>query len=214
MGVLTDFWKRLDGRVHPDDAPYFLGARLQSDFNLEFPPPAYFGAVDSAPVVVLYNNGRYSAETRGEFIREGVYVEYIDEIHAARPCDPGVFSEYYAKNCLRSYVMQGSVCWVNAIAYRSANTRKLARHKSRAILPSHQVSLRWLRDELLPEAAAGRRLVIFHRWSLWHSRKGKEVGENVKYSSNPVGENVSVAMREQIDAFLIRIGHGPSVVHN
>jgi hypothetical protein len=63
---LRAFWQRLEGEVHPDDAPVLASNR--HSFNLDFPPPAFVGNVDTARVFILRNNGGFDAlETAREF---------------------------------------------------------------------------------------------------------------------------------------------------
>jgi len=65
--MLRQFWQRLDGPVHPDDRPV-LESYPTHTFDLRFPPPAFIGDVESAPLVVLMLNGGVAADLeRTEF---------------------------------------------------------------------------------------------------------------------------------------------------
>ncbi len=57
--MLVQFWSRLRGSVHPDDAATFAAYGTDHAYNLDFPPPAYWGDVVNAPVLILDNNGGY-----------------------------------------------------------------------------------------------------------------------------------------------------------
>jgi hypothetical protein len=48
---IRKFWLRLENSVHPDDEACFR--ENHHTFNLDFPPPAFVGHVDDAPVVFL-----------------------------------------------------------------------------------------------------------------------------------------------------------------
>ena len=53
-------WSRLEGNVHPDDLPIF--DRHPHSFRINFPPPAFIGNIDTAPIVILMANGGYNEE--------------------------------------------------------------------------------------------------------------------------------------------------------
>jgi len=80
---LRRFWARLEDSVHPDDKPIFA-EYPQHTFNLKFPPPAFVGDVDAAPIVILMSNGGYKPGiTEREFPDEASISEYR-RIFAAR----------------------------------------------------------------------------------------------------------------------------------
>ncbi len=54
---IVNYWRRLEGPLHPDDKAVF-DVHYHS-FNLNFPPPAFIGDVENAPVVLLEANGGY-----------------------------------------------------------------------------------------------------------------------------------------------------------
>src|SRR5262249_48569477 len=73
---LRRFWARLEDSVHPDDKPIFA-EYPQHTFNLKFPPPAFVGDVDAAPIVILMSNGGYKPGiTEREFPDEASISEY------------------------------------------------------------------------------------------------------------------------------------------
>lgn len=54
---IAKFWRQRSGAVHPADAEVLsTGPGL---FNLHFPPPAYVGDLERAPVVLLNVSGGY-----------------------------------------------------------------------------------------------------------------------------------------------------------
>jgi hypothetical protein len=88
----------------------------------------------------------------------------------------------------------GQAVIVNAIAYRSHSiTNEPANKKMRKILPSALLHRRWLLNDVLPAVKAGKRKVIAHRPSLWDLDRTRS---DFLFSTNPVSEHLSEAMRE------------------
>ncbi|KIX16277.1 hypothetical protein [Paracoccus sp. 228] len=167
MSTLVDHWRRLIGSVHPDDAP-FLSSRPHS-FNLDWPPPAYIGDVDNAPVVLLMMNGGYNPEmTPREFADAGAIERYLDMLHNPRPVKPNDVSPYYDTANYGGYIANGRMVLVNALAYRSGKLSEERQNRMLAdILPSTLVHRTWLKETVIPQAIAGDRVVIAHRNGLW-----------------------------------------------
>jgi hypothetical protein len=159
------FWKRLEGAVHPDDV--LVLKSIPHTFNLDFPPPAFIGDVDNAPIVILMGNGGYNSDTPLEFPDRTDHDEYIQWLRGERVEVPRNLAAYYTKHRLFPRVRQGKVVIVNAVAYRSTTTAKEVREVAGG-LPSAIAHREWLRHELLPAAAKGTRLVIVHRCGLWN----------------------------------------------
>jgi hypothetical protein len=51
--LLSEFWCRLDGAVHPDDVSVFERYRGNHGFKLDYPPPAFWGNVEQARILIL-----------------------------------------------------------------------------------------------------------------------------------------------------------------
>ena len=81
---------------------------------------------------------------------------------------------------------------VNAVAYRS--TKIGSEPANRAVaerLPSTAVHRNWMRNELLPQARLGERLVIAHRNGLWNLKRHENGLPNVHFSTNSISPDLS-----------------------
>lgn len=203
--LIREFWKGLELSVHPEDARAF--AFYPHTFNLDFPPPAFIGDVDSAPVVILMLNGGYDPEnTPREFPTLGDMQEHVQWLKGERKQPPRRLSSYYtAQEYVFPMVLSGHAVIVNACAYRSRkirdekdNFRLAERH-----LASVKVHQQWLREEVLPSARNGTRLIAAHRWGLWNfESKTVLPAANVFYSSNPRSPSLPPLTRAAITSFL------------
>ena len=206
VSSIRKFWQRLEDAVHPDDAPV-LASHREHTFNLDFPPPAFIGDVDNAPVVILMLNGGYDqAITPTEFPTAADRVEYVEWLKGARAEAPRNLSPYYTKQDVFQWVREGKAVIVNAAAYRSAKitnepwNQKVARH-----LPSVRAHQKWLLEEALPAAKKGSRCIIAHRWSLWNCAPAS-IGDaaNVYFSRCPASPYLSDDLKEKITDWLRR----------
>jgi hypothetical protein len=195
--ILVDHWQKLVSSVHPDDEPIFR--QNQHTFNLDYPPPAYLGDVINAPVILLDANGGYNPlDTPLEFRDQSAVNRYIDLLRYPRAIDPAEISPYYAQRNYAKFIRDGKMALVNAVAYRSPSISQEPLNKSLAkILPSAVVHRMWLRENLLPQAARGERLVIAHRNSLWNLRRA-EAPSGVHFSKNPVSPDLSNEFKAMI----------------
>lgn len=186
MSTLVDHWRRLTGSVHPDDAPFF--ASHPHTFNLDWPPPAYIGDVDNAPVVLLMMNGGYNpAMTPREFEDAGAVERYLDTLRNPRPINPRDVSPYYDAGSYGPHIASGRLALVNAVAYRSPGLNDEPNNKRLAnLLPSTTVHRRWLRQELIPQAIAGERVVIPHRNGMWKLGRNEYDHPNILFTTNPI----------------------------
>jgi hypothetical protein len=166
--MIVTHWRKLEGPVHPEDAPYFDDA--DHTFNLDWPPPAYIGDVIGAPFVLLMMNGGYDPHgTPREFYEPSTVAAYLDRLHNPGPADLGVVAPYYARANYFPYIADGRLALVNAIAYRSGKLSKEPRNQKLAErLPSTLLHRRWLREELIPQAREGVRTIIAHRHGMWN----------------------------------------------
>jgi hypothetical protein len=201
MSILTRFWRRLDGPVHPDDTAVL--ARIDHPFNLEFPPPAFGGDIDRAPVVLLSANGGWcdAATVEREMATFGGAGGYIDYIRSPRPLALHEQNGWLRAQFYSTYIADGRMATANAIAYRSPKTKQISAPLKRA-LPSLAVARRWLKDELLPAARAGQKLVVAHRYGFWGIRPGDGLGGNVLFSSIPRGKTLPNELRINITGWL------------
>jgi hypothetical protein len=195
------FWRRLDGPVHPDDRPVF--DRLKHTFNLDYPPPAFIGDIDHAPVVVLMANGGYDAKlTPTEFARPEDTVEFIEYLKGRRKAFPTSLGSYYVASSFEPWLSGGQVVLVNAIAYRSPNlSQEPLNRRVAEMLPSVAVHRHWLHTELLAEGSEGKRLVVAHRYRIWQLDRNQQV-PNLLFSINPASAHLSWEMMGAIDKWL------------
>ncbi len=195
------FWTRLDQSVHPDDRVVFDGN--PHSFNLSYPPPAFIGDVDSAPVIVLMANGGYGPGTVAEFPSPGDHRAYIDWLTGATTEVPRRLSPYYTRHKLYPLIRSGKLAIVNAVAYRSPKiTEEKDNQRVAELLPSTKVHRRWLREEVLPAVRQGRRMVIAHRHKLWKlSDLNSEIPFLVR-TTNPASSYLADAVMVQVEEFL------------
>jgi hypothetical protein len=202
LSSLRNYWRRLSGTVHPDDAPIFASS-ADHTFNLDYPPPAFIGDIENAPIVVLMANGGFDPnETPREFAQPGTQEAYIRWLHGEEGRLPSFVAPYYARGRLGPLVRSGDVVLVNAVGYRSVSlsgepeNRKLAKR-----LPSVAVHKRWVQDELVPSAQAGQRFLIVHRNGMWGLSKGLEQ-QCLRFSRNPVSPSPSLEVLDNAMAWL------------
>ncbi len=188
LSSIRRFWTGLKETVHPDDQPIF-DRHPGHSFNLDFPPPAFIGDVDHAPIVVLMSNGGYNdGKTQNEFPDENAIREHRDYLRGERVGLPRYLSRYYLGGPLGPWIAEGSAVLVNAVPYRSL---KLSSEKENQKVAGELRSLAahrsWLKEEVLPEAKAGRRFVLVHRKGWWDIPAG-EYGACVLFSEQARAE--------------------------
>ena len=182
---ISEFWSALSGAVHPDDQLIFDDLPDHS-FNLEYPPPAFIGNVETAPIVVLMSNGGYnSGKTQFEFPDKQSVNDYINLLRGRFRGLPQSLSRYYTAGPFGDLIKEGKCVLVNAVAYRSPKLSSPTEAYNRVLaerLPSLAVHRAWLRSELLPQARRGERLVLVHRKRWWAVPEDIDFGPNVVFS--------------------------------
>jgi hypothetical protein len=198
---IVKHWRNLKGSVHPEDQKYFDAQ--PHTFNLDFPPPAFIGDIENAPVVLLDANGGYDPKvTASEFLEANSVSRFIDLLHNPRQIDPSRIAPYYGKRNYAQLIRDGILVLVNAVAYRSKGISSESENKKLTeLLPSTEVHRKWLRDELLLQAARGNRLVISHRNALWKLRKSEGPLPGVIFTTNPVSADLSQAVLDAISVW-------------
>ena len=115
---IRQFWKRLSGTIHPDDASVFE-AHQGHGFNLAYPPPAFVGDVDNAPIVVLMSNGGYKpSQTEAEFPDAHSASVFRRWLHGDVTSLPSTLAAYYTSGVFGDWIAAGKAVVVNAVAYR------------------------------------------------------------------------------------------------
>ncbi|PWK56260.1 hypothetical protein C8D95_105328 [Silicimonas algicola] len=188
---LVEHWRRLHGPVHPDDMHVL--ANLPHSFNVDYPPPAFIGDIVNAPVVLLDANCAYDPTlTPSGFSNREAYVRFVQLLHEPCPVEPASIAPYYGKRNYRSLIASGRLAVVNAVPYRSRGiSREPENRRIAERLPSTQVHRDWLRNELIPAAARGERLVVVHRTSLWKISRREDDLPNVVFTPNPRSPDLS-----------------------
>lgn len=195
--MLLDFWSRVDGPIHPDDAPFLNDT---GTFELDHPPPAFIGNPD-APVVVLLANGGLSQP--GEFDRHEDVAAFYRSLRTGEFDLP----DRHGAKRVHAWVARGLAVRVNSVAYRSK--RLSAEPINRRIaetLPSVAVHRQWLREIVIPDAHADRRFVIAHRKGLWGLDRKTDAAANVVFTPNPVSSHPAERVLDQAEAWLRRTG--------
>jgi hypothetical protein len=184
MSLLRDYWRKLDGNEHPEDRSTFAKSPHHT-FNLQFPPPAFVGALD-APIVILMSNGGYKPGiTEAEFPTEMVQEEYRAYLRGELKTLPCHLSKYYSLGPFSSMLREGKALMVNAVPYRSPSLSKETINREIAKqLPSLMVHQTWLMTEVLPQARRGDRFVLAHR-NGWWKLPLSEASNHILFS-NPV----------------------------
>lgn len=199
---LRVFWRRLSGAVHPEDAPIFARS-TDHTFNLDYPPPAFIGDIENAPIVVLMANGGFDPiETPREFACPGTQEAYLRWLHGYEGCLPTFVAPYYGKGRLGAMIKRGQAAMVNAVAYRSKGLSKEAKNRLLAEkLPSLAVHRRWVHDELLPLTREGLRFVIVHRNGMWGLTRDLEQ-HGFHFSRNPVSSSPANDVLDAAESWL------------
>lgn len=205
MQGIVDFWKQLDGTVHPQDAPVFEQHGTHG-FNLDYPPGAYVGDIVNAPVIILDNNGGYDpVMTPGEFPDAEARASFMAALASPGPVDFQArhVSPYYRKRNFAKLLASGLAALVNGVAYRSVDgTAPGVKALTRA-LPSAQFHRAWLTGEVLPLAERGERFVVVHRTSRWLDAVAPFRNHpNAIVSRSSISPDLSRAELQAIDAFL------------
>ena len=208
---LVRHWRKLKGTaslnekdvyIHPDDMDVFCNCTTKHSFNFDYPPPAYIGDIVSAPVVMLLTNGGYSDGTQNEFLSPGDAEIYLKRLRDPSLMRPEGYSQYYRERKKSAELLEdGKLAIVNVVAYRSPGftdaNRKIADN-----LESVKLHRRWLRDVLLPEAAAGKRFVIAHRYTHWQLNPEDDKQDNLYFSGSQRNSYMEHDARDLADEFL------------
>jgi hypothetical protein len=194
---VREHWRQLEHAIHPADVKFFPNPA----FDLAYPPPAFIGDVDHAPVVILLSHGGYDPiRTPEEFDAPGDVETYLRWLKEGGDIPEKQW--YYLQRHDARFIQDGSAVIVNAVAYRCKNmdreTKKFAQG-----LPSTAVHRNWLRSEVMPAAKSGQRLIIAHQWSLWGLRRGDFAGADyIRFSRAPITKNLDREMLQFVGRWL------------
>jgi hypothetical protein len=195
---IVSHWRACIGNVYPLDREALSEAH--GVFNLDYPPPAYVGDVERAPVILLNGSGGYDPlMTPGEFPDQSAIDRALDRLHNSSPVEPGEVSPYYAARNYADLIGSGALALVNAVPYRSPTITNAVR-KVAKILPSTRVHVAWLQGEVLPAAQRGTRLVIAHRFKLWGLTTGQNL-PGVHFTSAAISKDLPHTTLAEISRF-------------
>ena len=202
---IVDYWGKLKGSVHPEDAPVFERFR-EHGFDLEYPPPAYIGDILNAPVIILDNNGGFNAKmTPAEFPDPRSHDEYRSALAAPRPLNPSsrTVSPYYLARNYTPLLTSGQAALVNGVAYRSINGRSNRVVELTKVLPSARFHQDWLRHAVRPLVESGERFLVIHRWTRWNAATDVFRGRpGSVFSTAPVSKDLTRHELEAAETFL------------
>lgn len=204
MHRIVEYWSKLEGTVHPEDAAVFAKFHGHG-LNLDFPPPAYIGDIVNAPVIILDNNGGYGPATADEFAAFGAQDEYRAAMRASRPLDhkAGSTSPYYLNRNYTQMLRSGEAALVNGVAYRSTDGRARHMEELTSLLPSARFHRMWLMDAVVPALGRGDRFLIVHRWKRWEPISyGLRGLPNTIFSTAPVSKDLTRQELDMAAAFL------------
>jgi hypothetical protein len=196
---IVRFWRQSNGSVHPADADVL--ERAPGIFNLDYPPPAFVGDIDNAPVIFLNGNGGYKQDvTPLEFPDTASIERAITRLHHPGLIDPADVSSYYARANYSQWLKSGELALVNAVAYRAPRITEDINRIARK-LPSTQAHVQWLWEDVIPAARDGLRYIVVHRNRLWNLKRDKAFS-GMHFTSNPVSEYLAGETLVAIKMFL------------
>ena len=208
--ALVRHWRKLTGKtrlngkevyVHPDDMEVFLNCKRDDYFNLDYPPPAYVGDIVSAPVVMLLYNGGYSNGTKDEFSEPEAAERYLERLHDPSLMKPEGYSDYYRNLNYGDFLKNGDLAIVNVAAYRSPSFKSTQQRIANK-LESVKLHREWLHETLLPEAAAGNRLVIAHRYKHWNLDPERDTQHNLVFANGKRSKQMEQVAKDRVKEFL------------
>lgn len=194
MKSLATYWSALRGTVHPEDEATFAD-NPEHGFDLSFPPPAFIGDVENAPIIILDNNGGFDPTmTPGEFQTRGAADGFRGDLAGSAVVDPRApwVSPYYLQRNFTKWLVAGEAALVNGVAYRSVSGRERSVARLTKALSSAAFHRQWLIEAVLPAVDRGERFLIVHRWSRWGDVAGNLIGRfGTIHSSAPISKDLT-----------------------
>jgi hypothetical protein len=202
---LRRYWTLLKANVHPCDVSVI--DNNDHCLNLEYPPPAFIGNIDTAAVIILRNNGGFGEKTACEFLSQDDQQQHIDWLHGKRTEFPERLSPWYTNQKWFERCKTGQIALVNAVAYRSPRfTREPKNIRLARALPSRIFHHDWLVHKILPEARMGKKMIVAHNWSAWGFSKtvlrDMRQLENIVFCNNAISPRLTEAVWARIEHFL------------
>ncbi len=198
---IVEFWGGRQSRTPAGRWCHDFDRQLLSgeihEFNLDYPVSPFVGDILQAPTVILNLNGGFDPVlTPSEFAKSGAEDRWLSRVADPSAADWSDVSRYYDRANYGAKIRSGAIALINACAYRSPSltsglTRELAEK-----LPSVTFHRRWLREALIPECKAGRRVVLANRWGLW--KVSKSAFPEIIFDPAPVSPNISAVSWERL----------------
>jgi hypothetical protein len=157
-------------------------------------------------VLLLMANGGYDPDkTATEFSAPYAAAAYRRRLYDPAATDAAAVARYYSTGNYGNLLADGTLALVNAVAYRSPRLSD-ERHNQELVphLLSVQAHREWLIKEVIPEAKAGRRLIVAHRWGNWDIDSFRDAPWLIR-SLNPASQHLSKDVRLKIDRFVQRL---------
>jgi hypothetical protein len=131
LNSLAEFWSKFTGPVHPEDKRFFdTDPQIGALFQQRFVPSAFFGDVVNARVVLCFANG--GSEDNQEFYSSmTLQSQLLEHIRNPSPIDPSRFFTYFENKIFVPRIATGRAVFVNAVAYRSRDTKLLNRQNTK-----------------------------------------------------------------------------------
>jgi hypothetical protein len=180
---IFDFWKnyRLGDRVHLLDRPVLDDLRKQHSLNLNCLPLPFYGALKTAPIVLLYLNPGLSSldekEAGTKEAQERMLLRLEGNMHLSAE-RAGKKSWWVGKVEFLGLPVEAfldKLAVLELCAYRS---KEFKDGPLISALPSSRAAISWAQGVLFPEAHAGKRVVICLRSSrYWGLAQGSPMRE-------------------------------------
>lgn len=151
--------------------------------------------------MICFLNGG-SEDSQAFYRNTALQSELLAHIRNPGSIDPSRFFTYFINNAFVPWVADGRAVFVNAVAYRSPNARCLTQRNTRDI-PSVRIARSWIRERCA-EAINGKKLIVFHRWSLWGVAKNEYDNPNIIFSPNQASPYLADVTLKRIKTYLAR----------
>jgi hypothetical protein len=148
----------------------------------------------------MSNGGYKPGITEAEFPDDASVFEFRQWLHGHAVVPPSRLGDYYTQQAFGNWIATGQAVIVNAVPYRSPRLSRERYNQAVATqLPSLAAHRNWLMQEVLPEAAAGRRFLLIHR-NKWWAVPALWAGPCVLFSNSARAEpNRPTPDREKLD---------------
>lgn len=190
--------------MHPEDRQ--LLESYEHSFNLDYPMSPYVGDILNAPVIILGANAGYREDrTSSEFPDQAAIDTYHNRVRHPAATDWSGMARYYHGTNYGPLLLEGKAAWINACAYRSPRLSQEPQNRPLIrLLPSAQMTRRWLLEAVMPMANRGKRLVVAKRFGQWNLPPDIKKADGIVFDPAPVSPQVTSRPWAAIQDFLSR----------